>query len=316
MEHQMCRKFFKILGLIGLLAFTYPGFAQQIDAQKLLNHLEYLSKDELQGRETLSEGSLMARSYILENLSTLDLVEPLYPDFTQLFTFKNARRKVTYEDAANIIAFIPGSESRKVIVITAHYDHVGIGRKNASGDSIYNGADDNASGTSALLALAEYFSNNRPKHALIFAALDAEEMGLQGGKALLEDFPYGIDQIVLNVNMDMVSRSDKNELYASGTYHNPSLKPILERASKESNPILVFGHDIPGTGSEDWTKSSDHGAFFDKKIPHIYFGVEDHEDYHKPSDEFENIQPEFFTNSVNLILKCILALDTELLQGS
>lgn len=312
----MHSKFLKNL-LMGFFFLSYvPGIAQQINSEKLLQHLQFLSSDGLQGRETLSEGNLKAQTYILQHLTGLDLVEPIYPDFTQRFSYQNPRQGTLVEDAMNIIAFIPGSESRKVIVITAHYDHVGIGRANSTGDTIYNGADDNASGTAALLVLAEYFSKNRPKHALMFAALDAEEKGLRGARALVEDFPYPLDQIVLNVNMDMISRSDKNELYASGTYHNPHLKPILERASAGSNPILVFGHDLPGTGREDWTKSSDHGAFFDKKVPHVYFGVEDHPDYHKPSDEFENIHPEFYSKAVNLILKSILAFDQELLSES
>ncbi|WP_111672673.1 M28 family peptidase [Algoriphagus litoralis] len=298
-----------------LLLFGFHSsflFSQSIDSKKLLQHIEFLSSDELAGRKPLSEGSFAARRYILEELTSYPNVEPLYPDFTQRFSFVSGRDLKKYEDAANLVAFIPGSSSRKVIVISAHYDHVGIGRPNAAGDSIFNGADDNASGTAALITLAEYFSKNRPTHSMMFVALDAEELGLRGAKALVDDFPYPLEQILLNVNMDMVSRSDKNELYASGTFHNPHLKPILEKVAVGSDPKLLLGHDIPGTGSDDWTKSSDHGAFFDKKVPHLYFGVEDHEDYHKPSDEFENIQPEFYIKAVNLILKCILALDSEL----
>lgn len=296
-----------------LLVFSYSSvfsFGQNIDSEKLLKHIEYLASDKLAGRKPLSEGSFAARKYILDELTSYPTVEALYPDFTQIFSFGSGLKK--YEDAANLVAFIPGSSSRKVIVFTAHYDHVGTGRPNASGDSIFNGADDNASGTAALITLAEYFSKNRPIHSMMFVALDAEEMGLKGAKALLDDFPYPLEQILLNINMDMLSRSDKNELYASGTFHNPQFIPILEKASVGSNPKLMLGHDVPGTGREDWTKSSDHGAFYDEKIPHIYFGVEDHVDYHKPSDEFENIQPEFYINAVNLILKCVLALDKDL----
>ena len=311
----MCFKFLKKLLLASLFLIHLPGFSQKIDGDQLLKHLEYLSSDQLAGRSTLTEGSLEARKYILENLTSLDLIEPLYPDYLQYFSFENTRRKQVMVDAANIVGMIPGSETNKVIVVTAHYDHVGIGRTNSAGDSIYNGADDNASGTSALLVLAEYFSKNRPKHSIIFAALDAEELGLRGAKALLEDFPFPMEQIVLNVNMDMISRNDQNEIYASGTHYNPYLKEILEKVGTNSNPILKFGHDVPGTGRNDWTKSSDHGPFFDKKVPHIYFGVEDHEDYHKPSDEFKNIQPEFFVNATELILKSIIALDQELLQS-
>lgn len=312
MDHRILFLLKKLLFLVICSFYSIISTAQTVDSKKLLKHIEYLSSDELAGRKPLSEGSFAARKYILEELTSYPNVEALYPDFTQRFSFVSGRDMKKYEDAANLVAFIPGSSSRKVIVITAHYDHVGIGRPNAAGDSIFNGADDNASGTAAMIALTEYFSKNRPIHSIMFVALDAEEMGLRGAKALVDDFPYPLEQILLNVNMDMVSRSDKNELYASGTYHNPHLKPILEKVALVSDPKLLLGHDIPGTGSDDWTKSSDHGAFFDKKVPHIYFGVEDHEDYHKPSDEFENIQPEFYIKAVNLILKCILALDSEL----
>jgi hypothetical protein len=312
MDHQIHFTLKKILYLLLYPVYSSFSFAQGIDSEKLLQHIEYLASDELAGRKPLSEGSFAARKYILDKFSSYPTVEALYPDFIQRFSFVSGRDLKKYEDAANLVAFIPGSRSRKVIVVTAHYDHVGTGRPNAAGDSIFNGADDNASGTAALITLAEYFSKNRPHHSMMFVALDAEEMGLKGAKALLDDFPYPLEQILLNVNMDMLSRSDKNELYASGTYHNPRLRPILEDASLNSSPFLKLGHDTPGTGREDWTNSSDHGAFFDKKIPHLYFGVEDHEDYHKPSDEFENIQQDFFINAANLVLNCILALDKEL----
>lgn len=304
----------KLITLILVLA-TYGGsFGQEINSAKLLKHLEYLSSDALQGRKPLSSGSLMAQNYLLESLTTLNGVAPLYPDFIQRFTFENPREKKNYAGAANVVAFLPGLSSEKVIVVTAHYDHVGTGRPNAEGDSIYNGADDNASGTAALLVLAEYFSKNRPQHGMVFVALDAEEMGLRGAKALVENFPLPLKQILLNVNMDMLSRSEKKEVYASGTYYNPRFKTILEKTTTVGTARLRFGHDIPGTGSDDWTKSSDHGAFFDKKVPHLYFGVEDHADYHQPSDEFARIHPEFYVDTVNLLLKALLALDRELLE--
>jgi Zn-dependent M28 family amino/carboxypeptidase len=299
-----------VLGILFLFSLGHAS-GQSIDREKVLQDLEYLSGDALEGRKTLSEGNLQAQEYIKAHFLSMDLFTH-YSKYSQKFTFENRREKKKYEDATNVIAFIPGKTSRKIIVITAHYDHVGIGRKNAAGDSIYNGADDNASGTAALMAFAAYFKENQPEHAIMFAALDGEEMGLQGAKALLNDFPFPKEDILMNINMDMISRNDKGELYASGTYHNPSLKPILERVSQGSTPVLRFGHDDPSTGRNDWTQSSDQGPFFNQKIPHIYFGVEDHEDYHKPSDEFGNIDQDFYVNATNLILRCILALDAEL----
>jgi hypothetical protein len=309
--HSLQRK----LGTIILVLAAYVGsFAQEIDGNKLLRHLEYLSSDTLEGRKPLSKGSTMAQNYLLMELSSLPLVAPLYPDFIQPFSFEDRRSKKMVVDARNIVAFIPGSTSKKVIVVTAHYDHVGIGRPDTSGDSIYNGADDNASGTAALLELAAYFSKNRPEHGMLFAALDAEEMGLQGAKALVNDFPYPLEQIVLNVNMDMLSRSEAKEVFVSGTHYYPEFKSILEKIPQGTGSTLRFGHDIPGTGAEDWTRSSDHGAFFEKKVPYLFFGVEDHVDYHQPSDSFEKIHPEFYKSTVELILKSLLALDHQLLK--
>lgn len=309
--HSLQRK----LGTIILVLAAYVGsFAQEIDGNKLLRHLEYLSSDTLEGRKPLSKGSTMAQNYLLMELSSLPLVAPLYPDFIQPFSFEDRRFKKMVVDARNIVAFIPGSTSKKVIVVTAHYDHVGIGRPDTSGDSIYNGADDNASGTAALLELAAYFSKNRPEHGMLFAALDAEEMGLQGAKALVNDFPYPLEQIVLNVNMDMLSRSEAKEVFVSGTHYYPEFKSILEKIPQGTGSTLRFGHDIPGTGAEDWTRSSDHGAFFEKKVPYLFFGVEDHVDYHQPSDSFEKIHPEFYKSTVELILKSLLALDHQLLK--
>jgi Zn-dependent M28 family amino/carboxypeptidase len=310
----MIRNTYKLITLILVLGIQVSSFGQEIDSKKLIRHLEYLASDELAGRKPMSEGSIKAQKYILKELTNLKLVEPLYPDFIQRFSFSNQREQKTYDNAANLVAFIPGKQSKKVIVVTAHYDHVGIGKPDAVGDSIYNGADDNASGTAALLVLAEYFSKNRPQHGMMFVALDAEEMGLRGARALVSDFPYPLDQIQLNLNMDMLSRSDKNELYVSGTHYYPRFKSILEKVAAGASPSLLFGHDVPGTGREDWTKSSDHGAFFEKNVPHLYFGVEDHVDYHRPSDEVKNIQPQFYINAVNLVLKSLLALDQDLLK--
>lgn len=294
-----------------LFCVNASAWSQSLDSTALLKHLEYLSSDELMGRKTGSNENKEAKNYLVNHFQSLKL-ETQYPDFEQNFSFENKREDKIYKNAINVVGFIAGKTHRNLIVVTAHYDHIGVDHRNSGGDSIYNGADDNASGTAALMALATYFAENRPEHSILFAGLDAEEMGLQGAKALVRDFPFELGQIIVNINMDMISRNDKGEIFASGTYHNPRLKPILERISAGSNPILRFGHDIPGTGGEDWTQSSDHGAFFEKGIPHIYFGVEDHVDYHQPSDEFEAIQPGFFVGAANLILRSILALDREL----
>ena len=105
--------------------------------------------------------------------------------------------------------------------------------------------------------------------------------------------------------------NDKNELYIAGTSHYPNLKPIIEQV--DALPLqLKFGHDTPDLGNDDWTNSSDHGPFHKKGIPFLYFGVEDHAHYHKPTDDFENVNKEFYIRATHAILDCILALDASL----
>lgn len=302
---------FKVIIFLCLFSFGLELQAQNIDSKKLIQHISFLASDELTGRETATDGGIKAREYVQKEFISYGL-KSHYFNFYQSFSFTSRRGNERIENAANVVGFVPGSESRKIIVVTAHYDHLGIGKANAEGDSIFNGADDNASGTATLLALSEYFSKNKPKHSMMFVAFDAEEKGLQGAKAFLKDFAFPLEDILLNVNMDMVGRNENGEIYASGTYQNPTLKPILESATADSFPKLLFGHDVPGSGRDDWTNSSDHGPFAEKGIPHIYFGVEDHEDYHRQSDDFLGIDQEFFSASANLILKCILKLDEEL----
>lgn len=193
-----------------------------------------------------------------------------------------------------------------MIVVTAHYDHIGI-----KDGKIYNGADDNASGISGLLAIARYFKAKRPRHTLIFVAFDAEEKGLRGAKHFVNNLPVQKDMIKLNVNMDMISRSDQNEMYAVGTYHYPHLKNALDEVAETALIKLSLGHDRPELGSNDWTYSSDHAPFHQKGIPFIYFGVEDHEDYHEHTDVAEKINPEFLTNTIITILETIKKLDQQ-----
>jgi Zn-dependent M28 family amino/carboxypeptidase len=204
------------------------------------------------------------------------------------------------------VGLVPGTDPELgAIVLTAHYDHVGV-----RNGEVYNGADDNASGTVALLAMARFVAQNPLRHTAVFAALDAEEMGLRGARAFIEaGWP---EDIVLNVNMDMVARSD-SLLFAAGTYHYPQLRPILEGVAPRGPVVLRFGHDEPGVeGMADWTNSSDHGPFHAVGIPFVYFGVEDHPDYHKATDDYEMVDPGFFLDSVRTILASTLALDEQL----
>lgn len=275
--------------------------AQIVQKPQLIEKIKYLSSDQLKGRKTGTTENKKARNYIVDFFIEKDLDVILQP-------FQFERNNKTHK-AVNIITIIEGTVNpEKFIAVTAHFDHVGID-KVVERDSIYNGADDNASGTSALLLMAEHFKLNPPKNSFIFIALDAEEMGLQGAKYFVES---NKKNIVLNLNMDMISRNENNEIYICGTRFTPSLKSYFEAIPAESIPIKVsLGHDGLD-GKDSWVNSSDHAPFHKAGIPFIYFGVEDHSDYHKPADEFKNIHPEFYYNVVNFITHTLVDLDTKI----
>jgi Zn-dependent M28 family amino/carboxypeptidase len=137
-------------------------------------------------------------------------------------------------------------------------------------------------------------------------------MGLQGAYSFLNNPPLSKELIKLNINLDMVSHNDKSELYAAGTFKTPAIKDIIQHADHQTGISIKFGHDQPDMGKDDWTMQSDHGPFAKENIPFLYFGVEDHVDYHKPSDDFENINPNFFYSASTAILKSIISLDKNL----
>ncbi|MEJ8800644.1 M28 family peptidase [Pontibacter sp. H249] len=295
----------KILLLACLAAIPYFGNAQKLplDKEQLLKDIKVLSADSMQGRLSGTEGNLMAQEYILKRFKEAGL-KSFNGSYKQHFRLESKR--VTVDQATNLIGYIPG-KSGNAIVVSAHYDHVGV-----RNGEIYNGTDDNASGVGAMLAAASYFKKNPPKHTIIFAAFDGEELGLQGANAFLDNPPVALEQIMLNVNMDMLSINSKGELYASGTHHYPQLKPIVEQVAARPKAKILIGHDKPEQGHNDWTGQSDHYQFHKRQIPFLYFGVEDHPHYHKPTDDFVNINPEFYTEAAALVIDFIKAADVSL----
>ena len=149
----------------------------------------------------------------------------------------------------------------------------------------------------------------RRRISILFVAFDGEEEGLQGAKYFVEHPPVPVDRMTAVVNMDMVGRGDKNVIYVAGTTPYPALKPIVEAAAKDRKIDVRFGHDRPGVpGVEDWTFSSDHGPFHRAKVPFLYFGVEDHPDYHKPTDTADKIPRAFYVEATELVLDTVQRL--------
>jgi Zn-dependent M28 family amino/carboxypeptidase len=310
------------LGLPGLIAALWafwpkgpapiPGVtyeAQYIVPGPMLHLADVLASDALEGRGAGSPGNEAGRGFIRKRFEDMGLTPFLASGWEQAVPVLPRDGLGTPVPGANLIGWVPGNTPGvgPVIVVTAHHDHLGI-----RNGEIYNGADDNASGTAMLTALAEYFIHAPPTHDIIFVALDAEEVGFQGARAFIRDGAIPMDRVALNINLDMVSRSEAGELYAAGTYHTPLLAALVEEVAATAPVKLLMGHDRPEDGPNDWTNQSDHAVFHQLGIPFLYFGVEDHPGYHQPTDDFSAITPDFYVRAGDTVAQVITAADRQL----
>lgn len=279
--------------------------APAVDSAATWHTFTALSADSMEGRRIGSRGSAAARALLIRRLRKAGLT-PVVPGFEQ--RFPATTRDTSVHEGVNVLALVPGIDTTRLIVVSAHYDHVGV-----RNGEVYNGADDNASGTAALLALAESWAGRRPQHSLLFAFFDGEEAGLLGARAFVGAPADRDGRIAANVNLDMVARLDRNELYAAGAAPWPFFRPLLEATAKAAPVKLLLGHDTDDKGpGENWTRQSDQAAFHARGIPWVYFGVEDHPDYHRPTDDAAKVDAGRFIGAVRTIADFVARLDASL----
>lgn len=191
----------------------------------------------------------------------------------------------------NVVAMLEGSDpvlQKEIVVIGAHYDHLGMGGEDSGSlkpdtIAVHNGADDNASGTAGLLELAHYFAGQkpRPKRTMVFVAFSGEEMGLLGSSAYVNAASTPLDRMVAMVNMDMIGRLTDRKLIVYGIGTSPGFESLLTSRNTDSTFVLKLNKD--GFGP------SDHSSFYSKKIPVFHFFTDLHGDYHRPSDDWQTI---------------------------
>lgn len=282
----------------------------RIDSDRLMQTVTTLADARFEGRAAGSPGGIAAREYVLDRFKSIGL-HPVANAHVFPFTFtRKAVSSGREGSGANLLGMCVGKDlDLPMFVVSAHYDHLGV-----RDGAIFHGADDNASGVAVMLEVAAYCQKHPMRRSIVFAAFDAEEGGLNGARVFVSSGPIPRERIGLNVNLDMVSRSDKREIFIAGTYHTPALKPVLEKVAARAPIAVLFGHDRPmaiAGGVDDWTNQSDHGPFHAAKIPFIYFGVEDHPDYHKPTDTADKINRGFFVDVAETVLDAILQLDAD-----
>ena len=277
--------------------------AENIRTENLKKHIEFLASDELKGRLTGSEGEAKAAKYLEKELKNLGLGTFLSDAYEHPFEYKvrlnphNPHESID-NNGKNVVAFLD-NEADKTILIGAHYDHLGLNEHhnstlpNSEG-MIHNGADDNASGVAAVMELARMFSQNKIQEKVnyVFALFSGEEDGLIGSKHLAEELavqkmvPAWAPKawkapIVTMMNMDMVGRLNEDKvLSVGGIGTSPKFGDFAQKFKPAGVNLAI---DSAGIGP------SDHTSFYLKDIPVMFFFTGTHEDYHKPSDDFDKI---------------------------
>jgi hypothetical protein len=279
------------------------------------SHISYLASDAMKGRETGTAEEAKAANYIADYFREYGL-DPAGDEETYLQEFtvnmsvlenphaEDSDSTVNKRLAKNVAGLLQGTgDSEEVIIIGAHYDHLGLGEFGSLSDSdstIHNGADDNASGTAGLLELAEYFSEHRPETDLLFLAFSGEEMGLLGSQYYVENPTVDLDNAIAMINMDMIGRMNDDRLMIFGVATTEAWETILTEANTDSLDLDL----VP-----DGTGTSDHTSFYYKDIPVLHYFTDTHADYHRPSDDAEWINAEGQARLLQHVARVIQRLD-------
>ncbi|MCL1051106.1 M28 family peptidase [Shewanella abyssi] len=278
--------------------------------------ISQLASDEFTGRDTGSEGAALTRHYLISRFQQIGL-EPWQGDYQHPFSYSASfSDQLGINIAGVVLAHKPTSQWR---VVLAHYDHLG-----SKGSRIYYGADDNASGVSGLLQIAQHAATQATDVNLLFVATDAEEPGLHGGYALVDTFAKKnilpqTSQIELVINLDMIGRPDRRKaIYIEGARRFDSYE-LMQQSMTQSNQLCVkTRHPRAFDGSVisvDFLRASDHYPMHKAGIPWLYFGVPTHKDYHQPSDTTDKIDISFVAVVAESAYQ-LLIIDSFLLQYS
>ncbi len=299
---------------------TFQRIIEAVSERELMSHLSFLASDAVQGREAGSPYEKVAATYLIAHHQRCGNPPLLKSGYVHAFPLrrvkpapqssenlkKNPKKKEKNSESAwvvydtlmawNVLAYRPGAVyPGQYVILSAHYDHLGV---NSRGE-VYNGADDNGSGTAVLLEAARILSLlPPPRRTIVFFHTGAEEKGLIGAFRFVRDSLLPVDSVLAVLNVDMLGRTDtahkpgENYLYAIGpAYTTPRLREIHEavnalccgwqfdyRYDDKNHPDRLFYR-------------SDHYAFAQKGVPAVFYFGGLHPDYHQPTDDIEKIEP-------------------------
>lgn len=285
-------------------------YSKTITPEELSTHVYTLASEDFEGRETGQIGFHRASNFLKDFYVDNDIPSPLgYDNYYQRIP-KSYFSKDS-PSSQNVVAYIEGSEwPEEVVVISAHLDHLGI-----VDDAIYLGADDNASGTAAVMEVAQAFALAKkngyaPKRSLLFLHLTAEEIGLLGSSYYVKHPIYALENTVVNLNIDMIGRVDRiyeekqedNYVYIIGADRlSTKLHYISEAANNQFTQLtLDYKYNAEGDSNRYYYRS-DHYNFAFRNIPVIFYFNGEHEDYHQPTDTPDKINYPLLQKRTQLI---------------
>ncbi len=298
-----------------ILFFALLSSCKQYDYSKsyIKEDIAYLADDLLKGRETGTEGELKAAAFLAKRFEEIGLEPKGTEGFFQKFTFKPSKdphKEVEFTEinddgsvtGTNVVGFI-NNNAKTSIVIGAHYDHLGFGGQGSlhrGEKAIHNGADDNASGVAVMMDLARKLVDKAPNNNYVFIAFSGEEMGLLGSNYFTKNATLDITSVNYMINMDMIGRLKDDRSLA---VHGVGTSPLF------SQTIMANNSDFKIIKTESGVGPSDHTSFYLNDIPVLHFFTGQHEDYHKPSDDFEKLNYEGMQAISEYIFNIISDLD-------
>jgi len=316
----MQRNIIKLLFVTILVGFwsckttqTLPTIVTSVEI--LQADVKYLASDELEGRETGTEGERKAAEYISKRFADMGLKGIFEGENAYYQFFKKTKRANPHAtepspddvtvNGRNVGAFLDNN-SEHTIIIGAHYDHLGYGAEGSlyvGPPAIHNGADDNASGIASMLALAKFFKTVPLKNNILFLAFSGEEKGLWGSNFFVDNSPIEHEDINFMINMDMVGRLNPDrQLPLYGTRTAPEWNDIIYSIKK---PYFKYTIEESGVGP------SDHTSFYLEDMPVLHFFTGQHEDYHRPTDDYEKVNFAGMNDIVHYIAKVVLKADAK-----
>ncbi|RDK87124.1 M28 family metallopeptidase [Marinirhabdus gelatinilytica] len=289
---------------------TPETYANTITAEELKTHLYQFADDKMEGRMTGTDGQKMAAEYLRNFYMDEEIQAPVEKNnYYQPIPAEYFTRAQNPLPSENVVAFIKGSEKPdEIIVLSAHYDHVGM-----ENGEIYNGADDDGSGTVSMLEIAQAFqtavkNGQGPKRSILFLHVTGEEIGLYGSRYYTENPIFPLENTVANLNTDMIGRiapekkENPNYIYLIGSDKlSQGLHDLSERVAEQYSDLELDYTFNDENDPNRFYYRSDHYNFAKNNIPIIFYFNGVHEDYHKPTDTPDKIEYELMEKRAKLI---------------